>query len=623
MKKIFVSLFAILFALSISLTAHAAEGVSLPVVKKLNEYTAIKGMIKVSPNRTQVLINAKDNTKANIFDLTTGDSLKSFTGVSDDLVVNDAQTYYAYTPSTSGAIVSKNGTTVESTEIVGEAKGFLDGSSILIAIGKYQNSTTNEIIAYDVAQKQLVFKKVIPEDIKDVVIGSDLAVVRGKSMNIYDQLGAEKKVLSFTDNLVSANYSDDGSTLAVSTKTEDVKLYSTTNYDSISRTFTGSKDAINIVVDASNKYIALADASDQFRIYDFATGARIYTALDDTKLSRNNQLALSKGGKYIVLNNTIYNGSKLNVYATSISLPSKYAKMELGQTYTADVSVKYANNTTGTVTKGVEWDSTNLEIASINNNVLKARKIGSFTLQANYLGFSVTKTVKVVDTKAPVFKGVKDITVYAYDGATKLQGITANDLGEGNVTSKIKVTGTFSANKAGKYKLTYTVKDTTGNTAKKTRTITVLDNPIKTMYYFQGNGILAPINLFTNTGELKNKPMAATFAYTSPKLKNTLVVQVPTSKKLTLKDLTIQANGKKLTIKVSKPTFIKSQKTEMVFKDLTTNERNWIKKNVNPNKKVKFTIHTKSKKFTKTLTKKQKQGFLDSVLAYDYVKSKS
>lgn len=622
LKKLVSLFFTLLLFITSSSTANAAEGVSLSKVKTIDEYSYFNGVVKTNAAGTQVLLSAKDQTKANIIDLTTGESLKDFTGVSMDFVMNDAQSYYAYTMGEEDQIVFKKDSTITKTTIYGEAIGFLSNSNILIVAGNTQNSTTEEIIAYDVEKNQMVFTAVLPEDCKKIVVGMDLAVVSTTSIDIYNQAGAKKKNLQFKSDLTTVAYAEDDMSLLVATKKESLAVYSTSNYVALSRTFLDSTGAKEVFLDASNKYLALANAASEFRIYDFKTGDRIYTTLDDTRLGTPTQLVLSNGGKYILFNHTIYNGSSLNIYAKSMSLPTKYKTMQLGESYAANVTVKYSNNKTATVSKGVEWDSSNLEVASINNNVLKARKLGSFTLKASYLGFKAEQKVKTVDTKAPELKGVKNITVYSKDKATKLQGITAMDVGEGNLTSKIKVSGTYNANKAGKYKLTYSVKDSSNNTTKKTRTITVLYNPIQSMYFSKEDNTLLPVKLLMTTDELKSQAVIGTFVQISPKLKNRLVMQVPTSKKLIFKDLTIRANGKTLNIKTTGSIFVQAHKKEMVFKDLTTAQRNWLKKNINLNKKVVFTIHTKNKTINKTLTKKQKQGVLDGVLTYDYVKYK-
>lgn len=55
----------------------------------------------------------------------------------------------------------------------------------------------------------------------------------------------------------------------------------------------------------------------------------------------------------------------------------------------------------------------------------------------------------------------------------KKSGATATDDKDGDLTSKIEVSGNVDTKKAGTYKITYTVKDSSGNTATVIRTVTV------------------------------------------------------------------------------------------------------------------------------------------------------
>lgn len=52
-------------------------------------------------------------------------------------------------------------------------------------------------------------------------------------------------------------------------------------------------------------------------------------------------------------------------------------------------------------------------------------------------------------------------------------GATAKDDRDGDLTSKIETTGKVDTKKAGTYKITYTVKDSAGNTATASRTVIV------------------------------------------------------------------------------------------------------------------------------------------------------
>ena len=78
------------------------------------------------------------------------------------------------------------------------------------------------------------------------------------------------------------------------------------------------------------------------------------------------------------------------------------------------------------------------------------------------------------DTEAPVItlKGKEKITIKVGD-TYKDEGATAKDNKDGDLTSKIVVTGKVDTSKKGVYVITYTVEDAAKNKATKTRTVTV------------------------------------------------------------------------------------------------------------------------------------------------------
>ncbi|MDU4910994.1 immunoglobulin-like domain-containing protein [Clostridium baratii] len=79
----------------------------------------------------------------------------------------------------------------------------------------------------------------------------------------------------------------------------------------------------------------------------------------------------------------------------------------------------------------------------------------------------------VPEKEAPVISGVKDVNLNINDKFNPLDGITASDKTDGDLTSKIKVTGTVDTSKAGTYKLTYEVSNSKGVKTTKTCTVTV------------------------------------------------------------------------------------------------------------------------------------------------------
>ena len=80
----------------------------------------------------------------------------------------------------------------------------------------------------------------------------------------------------------------------------------------------------------------------------------------------------------------------------------------------------------------------------------------------------------IVINSAPTITGVKDQTIKVGESFDPKAGVSAKDKEDGNLTSKIKIDGEVDINKAGEYKLTYTVEDSKGAKATASATITVV-----------------------------------------------------------------------------------------------------------------------------------------------------
>ena len=85
-----------------------------------------------------------------------------------------------------------------------------------------------------------------------------------------------------------------------------------------------------------------------------------------------------------------------------------------------------------------------------------------------------TCTNCLADTKGPVItlNGANTITLKVGEKYTE-QGAKASDDVDGDVTSKIIISGTVDTKKAGAYTITYTVSDSAGNVTKTTRTVKI------------------------------------------------------------------------------------------------------------------------------------------------------
>lgn len=110
-------------------------------------------------------------------------------------------------------------------------------------------------------------------------------------------------------------------------------------------------------------------------------------------------------------------------------------------------------------------------------------KVGDYTLTyiiTNTKGYKkqeITRLVKVRDGEKPTLK-LKGSAPYkiSYGKAYKEPGYIATDNYDGNLTDKVKRTGTVNTKKLGTYKLYYTVTDSSSNKITKIRVVKVVDN---------------------------------------------------------------------------------------------------------------------------------------------------
>ncbi len=90
----------------------------------------------------------------------------------------------------------------------------------------------------------------------------------------------------------------------------------------------------------------------------------------------------------------------------------------------------------------------------------------------------VKRTITKEDKTSPVItlKGNKTITLYLGNPWTD-PGYTATDNCDNDITNNVKASGTVNSNKLGTYKITYTVKDSSGNQTIVERTVKVISKP--------------------------------------------------------------------------------------------------------------------------------------------------
>lgn len=91
--------------------------------------------------------------------------------------------------------------------------------------------------------------------------------------------------------------------------------------------------------------------------------------------------------------------------------------------------------------------------------------------------------------QAPILQGVDNKTIYVGDKFNLLEGVSATDREDGDITTKIKIEGKVDTSNAGDYKINYSVTDSEGLTTTKQRTIIVKEKPDSSKDTYDSNKI--------------------------------------------------------------------------------------------------------------------------------------
>ncbi|TKH04802.1 DUF5011 domain-containing protein [Peribacillus simplex] len=140
--------------------------------------------------------------------------------------------------------------------------------------------------------------------------------------------------------------------------------------------------------------------------------------------------------------------------------------IKLNSSFNPKTNVSAKDNADGNLTSKIKVTGT-----------VNTKKKGTYTLKYTVTDSSknaATVTRKItIDVTKPVISGANSKTVGYYSTFNPKSGVSAKDNLDGNMTSKIKVTGTVNTKKKGTYTLKYTITDSSKNTATVTRKVTV------------------------------------------------------------------------------------------------------------------------------------------------------
>lgn len=244
--------------------------------------------------------------------------------------------------------------------------------------------------------------------------------------------------------------------------------------------------------------------------------------------------------KNIKIDNPV-NTSKVGDYIITYSVTNKKGKKEQSITRRVKIRetekpvIKLKKDSTISVQYGVtykdpgyiamdNYDGDITDKVEVQGNV-DTKKIGTYKLYYTVYDSSENsdtkiRTIKVVDTQAPkITLNGKENTVIKLGGPYKEEGCKVQDNHDGDISDKVKISGKINENLAGYYTITYSVTDSFGNTAKKSRKVQVgsqadiddanhiLISINEQRLWFYQNGVLQlSSNIVTGTSGVNDTP---------------------------------------------------------------------------------------------------------------------
>ena len=127
------------------------------------------------------------------------------------------------------------------------------------------------------------------------------------------------------------------------------------------------------------------------------------------------------------------------------------------------------------------WASSNNDVATVKDGAVTGVSAGKVTITVTATVGSKTGEasieVTVVSNNVPVISGAEDVTIKKGTTFIPIQGVTAFDEEDGDITDKIECDASkLKRNVVGEYIITYTVEDKDGNVTTVNRKITVAAN---------------------------------------------------------------------------------------------------------------------------------------------------
>lgn len=178
----------------------------------------------------------------------------------------------------------------------------------------------------------------------------------------------------------------------------------------------------------------------------------------------------------ITADTTLY--AKWTANVTGVTLDETTADLKIGGLTSLIATVNPAD----AINKNVTWSSSDTSVVAVDNagNVTASGKgTAVITVKTEDGGYIASCIVTVASNERPVISGAADKTIKSGDSFDVKAGVTAADNEDGNLTSRIIVTGSVDTTKVGQYIVTYTAIDNDGNNVSQSITISVVARDVQ------------------------------------------------------------------------------------------------------------------------------------------------
>ncbi len=252
-------------------------------------------------------------------------------------------------------------------------------------------------------------------------------------------------------------------------QTEDKNISTPIEIDNISPTITLNGDK-NITLNINNSYIEY--------------GAKAVDNIDGNITSNiiiSGDINSSKIGKYMItysIKDSSNNEANTSREITIIDNISPIINLIREQNITLNLNENY-------IEYGAEaYDNIDGDISSniIINGVVDTSKVAKYTITYNIKDSSgneanTSREITIIDNISPAITLIKDSNITLEVNNNYIEyGAEANDNIDGNITSNIVITQDINISKIGRYIVTYSIKDSSGNEAKISREVNTIDN---------------------------------------------------------------------------------------------------------------------------------------------------